>query len=41
MFVIFPLAGPEIFLQRYAVIVPSGSVPPPLSETLFVGKVIV
>ena len=38
--VIVPAAGPEIFVQLYADIVPSVSVPLPFNETLFIGNVI-
>ncbi len=37
--VMLPAAGPEIFLHRYAVIVPSGSVPLPVIVAVLVGSV--
>src|SRR6187399_2890095 len=39
--VIVPAVGPAILVHRYAVILPSASVPLPESVTVFVGSVIV
>ena len=38
--VIVPEAGPEIFVQLYADMLPSVSVPFPFNETVFIGNVI-